>query len=220
MNRTAAAICNDLFEALVFHMISGRINADQFNKCKAGNRFDQADLQKAVVIAGIGRAIERTAHKRSVCHRAKQALAALIEALAVHPNRAFVFHCVKQGVHYAGRIGVFAANDLFVFDLNHGAGHRGVKTEVGDIERITVPDLHHIDRFLGGGDQRVHIEKFIRAAVIFDKIIPAAAGIAGHAGVFVPDQPMENLVGRAVSPAGIKTEDRIRFFFATGTDID
>ncbi len=111
-------------------------------------------------------------------------------------------------------------HDLFVFDLDHGAGHRGVKTEVGDIERITVPDLHHIDRFLGGGDQRVHIEKFIRAAVIFDKIIPAAAGIAGHTGVFVPDQPMENLVGRAVSPAGIKTEDRIRFFFATGADID
>ena len=43
-------------------------------------------------------------------------------------------------------------------------------------------------------------------AVVFDKVVAAAAGVAGHRGVFKANHAVQHLVGSAVAAAGIEAQ--------------
>ena len=89
--------------------------------------------------------------------------------------------------------------------LVHEGGHGAVKPEMAGVERILMSaDLYEIDRHILRLQQLLDLQKGLLPAVVFHKIVAAAAGIGGHACMRKSHNAVGDALQRAVAAAGIK----------------
>ena len=156
----SAAIHDAIAEFIVFNMLAVGIYGKKLDKSESGDRLNKTHLQKAVGRIGTGRTTKGSAYVLAVGNRTKKHLS-FIQFFAVGIYLARVFHSLDHRRYYACHIGALTANDLLMLNVYHSLCHRGIKSEIAHVKRISITHANYVNGLCLALDQTVQIQKIL-----------------------------------------------------------
>ena len=83
-----------------------------------------------------------------------------------------------------------------------GNGYRGIKAEVYHVITVALTDLQQVKWLSSGMQKLFNIHENFRTAEYLDKVISAAARIAGNTGIIHTNCPIEHFIKGSITAAG------------------